>query len=104
MLHPFYVGDISKYLTGEISGSAGAKQLPDISCKAVKFKAVSGNAGSVYIGFADTVTVPDGTQDATSGYELDAGQESDWILMGNLNKIWIICDNAGDDLTYLAVW
>lgn len=87
--------------SGEISGSATAKQLPDIDCRLVYFVAPNSNAGDVYIGGAG-VTVPNGTQDATSGYELKASAQSPGFQVHNLNQFYIICDNAGDDLVYIA--
>jgi hypothetical protein len=68
----------------------------------VYIKAVSSNAGGVYIGFLG-VTVVDGTTDTTSGYELEAGDAIGPIPLDNLNRLYIICDNAGDDITYLAL-
>lgn len=88
--------------SGELQGSATALQMPDISCSMVKFKAVLSNAGNVYIGAAG-VTKPDGTTEATTGLELAPGDDSGWLLVENLNKFYRICDNAGDDLTYLAL-
>lgn len=88
--------------SGEIAGSASALQLADIACRMVKFKATNSNVGDVYIG-PSGVTVPNGTLDATSGLELQPGDDSGWILIENLNKLYLICDNAGDDLTYLAL-
>lgn len=88
--------------SGELQGSASALQMPNIICKLVKFKALLSNAGNVYIG-ASGVTKPDGTTDATTGLELGPGDESGWIPIDNLNRLFRICDNAGDDLTYLAV-
>lgn len=87
---------------GELQGSATALQLPDISCSMVMFKAVSSNAGNVYLGIAG-VTKVDGTTDATTGFELAPGDSTSWIPVSNLNVLYRICDNAGDDLTYLAV-
>jgi hypothetical protein len=88
--------------SGEVSGSATAKQLPDIPCRAVSITALVGNAGNVYLGGAG-VTIPDGTTDTTSGLTLDAGVTTDWMPVTNLNLFYIICDNAGDDITYLAL-
>lgn len=88
--------------SGELQGSASALQLPNITCSMVKFKARSDNAGSVYIGVSG-VTLPDGTTDTTTGFELDAGDDSGWIPVSNLNVFYRICDNAGDDLTYWAL-
>ena len=88
--------------SGEIAGSATAAVLPTISCRMVWFKAVASNAGKVYLGPAG-VTVVNGTGDATSGIELVAGDMIGPIPISNLNQLYRICDNAGDDLTYLAV-
>lgn len=88
--------------SGEIQGSATATQMPSIPCRNVAFAAVSSNAGSVYIGGAG-VTIPDGTTDTTSGLELQAGDMTQFIPTDNLNVFYYICDNAGDDLTYLTL-
>ena len=86
--------------TGELQGSATALQMPSIVCGMVNFKAVSSNAGHVYIG-GSGVTVVDGTTDTTSGWELGPGDETGFIPCDNMNEFYRICDNAGDDLTYL---
>jgi hypothetical protein len=88
--------------SGELAGSATALQLPNISCAAVKFRAESANVGKVYIGGAG-VTVPEGTTDVTSGMEIAAGVETGWFPVFNLNVFYRICDNAGDDLVYIAL-
>jgi hypothetical protein len=88
--------------SGELQGSATALQMPSVACRYVKFKAVSDNAGNVYIGGAG-VTVVDGTTDTTTGFELAAGEETGWLPASNANLFYRICDNAGDDLTYLAM-
>ncbi len=87
--------------SGEIQGSATAAQMPDISCRAVAFSADSSNAGSIFIGGAG-VTIPDGTTDTTSGLELQPGDMMQFVPVPNLNLFYRICDNAGDDLSYLA--
>ena len=88
--------------TGELQGSATALQLPDISCRMVMFVAEAANVGKVYLGGAG-VTVVDGTTDTTSGLQLSAGDATPFIPVSNLNLLYRICDNAGDDLTYIAV-
>ena len=87
---------------GELQGSATALQLPSVACSLVRFKACIDNAGKVYLGGAG-VTVPNGTTDVTTGIEIVAGQDTGWIPISNLNKLFRICDNAGDDLTYIAL-
>ena len=88
--------------SGELAGSATALQLPDIPCRAAFFTAIAGNAGKVYLG-GPGVTLPDGTTDTTSGIELQAGDMTPFIPISNLNKLYRICENAGDDLTYFLV-
>lgn len=87
--------------TGELAGSTSALQMPDIKCSLVRFKAVSTNEGSVCIGGVG-VTLPNGTTDTTTGFELGAGEDTGWIPCDNLNRFYRICTNAGDALTYLA--
>lgn len=88
--------------SGEQAGSVTAKQLPDIACRLVTIKAVKSNVGNVYVG-ASGVTKVNGADDATTGYELAAEQETGWLPVDNLNRLFIICDNAGDDITYIAL-
>ena len=88
--------------SGALAGSVSALQLPDIPCRAVFFTAIASNAGKVYLG-GPGVTVPDGTTDTTSGIELQAGDMTPFIPISNLNKLYRICENAGDDLTYFLV-
>lgn len=97
---PSIVRDLTMGATGELAGSATAAQMPNVPCKYVNFKAVSDNAGQVYIGLASTVTVVNGTTDVTSGWELTAREETGWLPCGNMNEFYRICDNAGDDLVY----
>lgn len=92
----------SECVSGELQGSASALQLPTVTCRLAKFKALASNAGNVYLGAAN-VTVPDGTTDTTSGFELIPGDESPWLPITNLNVLYRICQNAGDDLTYLVL-
>ena len=95
-----YIGN--SVFVGEVSGSATAKQLPNVTCALVNIKAVSSNAGNVYVGGAG-VTKVDGTTDVTTGIELAAGEATGWIPCDNLNKFYIIGDNAGDDVVYMAI-
>lgn len=90
--------------SGEIAGSATAVALPDIDVAPgyVIIKAVDNNAGYVYLG-GSGVTIANGTGDATSGLQLDAAEEVRIDSINNLSLLFLICDNAGDDLTYLVV-
>jgi hypothetical protein len=89
-------------ITGERQGSASAAQLPNVAGSLINVKAVRSNAGNVYVGVTG-VTVVNGTTDVTSGFELDAGEETGWLPLTNLNLLYIICDNAGDDITYMVL-
>jgi hypothetical protein len=89
-------------VTGERQGSTSAVQLPTVAGSLVRIVARSDNAGSVYIGPA-TVTKPDGTTDTTSGLELVAAGDTGWMPLANLNLLYMVCDNAGDDITYMVL-
>lgn len=101
---PFAVEQASYTIVqnGELAGNAAATQMPNVPCKLIKFKAQYANVGRVYIGGAG-VTVAAGTDDATTGIELSAGEETGWIPVDNANRFYRICNNAGDDLTYIAL-
>lgn len=89
--------------TGEIAGNTSATQMPSKSCKLVNFKAQSGNAGKVYIGITSGVTAAAGTEDTTTGWELSAGEETGFLPCNDLKNFYRICENAGDDLVYVAL-
>jgi hypothetical protein len=96
----------SQFKTGELSGSTSAKQVLNaagegVSASMVLVQAVASNAGKVYVGHSNAVTKPDGTTDSTTGYELEAGEEQ-WFFVDNISRLWIICDNAGDDIIWTA--
>lgn len=88
--------------SGELAGAIVATRMPNVPCKFVKFKAATSNAGNVYIGGVG-VTVPDGNTDVLTGLELIPADESGWIPIDNLNRFYRVCNNVGDDLTYLAL-
>ena len=87
---------------GELAGSATALVMPNVPCTMIRFKAVASNVGNVYIG-GSTVTVVNGTTDITTGLEMAPGDDTGWIPVPNANVFYRICDNAGDDLTYMAL-
>jgi hypothetical protein len=89
-------------ITGELAGATSATQMPDRQCSMVRFKAHNDNAGNVYIG-GSGVTVANGSTDQTTGLQLDAGDDTGWIPCDNVSRFYRICDNAGDDLTYMAL-
>jgi hypothetical protein len=90
--------------TGERQGSATTTivQLPDVPGSMIWIKAVASNAGNVYIG-TSVVTIVDGTTDVTSGYQLAPGDSIGPLPLSNLNLLYMTCDNAGDDITYLVL-
>ena len=88
---------------GETLGSATAKAFPSQKAKWVKFKAPGSNSGMVYVARDSGVTKAAGTDTTTAGWELDAGQETDWLPIGptgNLNAWYLIGDGAGDDVLW----
>jgi len=88
-------------LTGEVQGGTTAAQLPDIPCAGVIIKAQSDNSSNVYLG-TENVTVNRSHTNETTGFELDAGQETPFLPIDNLNKLWMITDANGDDIIYMA--
>lgn len=88
--------------SGERAGSVTAIQLPGVAGSMFWIKAVASNAGNVYLGLSG-VTVVDGTTDTTSGFELTPGDMIGPLPANNLNDFYIICNNAGDDITYLVM-
>jgi hypothetical protein len=103
MQEEFNANPFSRVKCGEIAGSATAVQLPNIPAGGlVTLQAASDNAGKVYLGGAG-VTIPDGTADSTSGVYLSAGEKMVTNLE-NLNVLYLICTNAGDDLIYLIIY
>ena len=85
--------------TGEVSGSITPKQLPEIKCEAVKIKAVGNNPTNVYVGQAGVHTVKAADREDV-GWELDAGEETPWYFIHNLNQLYIVSDATGDDIVY----
>lgn len=97
-------GDLKVKGGGERAGSATAAQLTATStaAKAIKFRAKADNAGYVYVANWTTgVTVPAATTDATSGWPIGPGEETDWFPCENLDDWYFIGDNAGDDFSYI---
>lgn len=91
----------NRWGTGSRAGSATAEQLDvNTPCATVLIKAEVANAGNVYIGSSSSVTADPTADTVTCGYQLDAGQEVR-LFIGNLNEVYYICDNAGDDFTFL---
>ena len=87
--------------SGEIEGSATAIQLPDIEVGVVWIRADPANGDKVYVG-GPGVTAEDGTQDATTGVPLEAGDWTPPLVVKNLSEIWIIGASADDDVFYIA--
>lgn len=87
---------------GECAGSATAVQLPSVAGSMVWIKAVASNAGNVYIGLSG-VTKVNGTTDTTTGLELTPGDMLGPLPIASLSDLYMICDNAGDDITYLVL-
>lgn len=85
---------------GEVAGSATAAQMPDKPYQNGYIKAAADNAGTVYIGASSSVTAKNGSTDTTTGFPLAAGEVIVLGAPGNLNEMYYICDNAGDDFIY----
>lgn len=79
-----------------MAGVTNVERLPDVPCGKVKIKALAGNSGNVYLGAGSDVT-------ATTGFQLDASEETEWLEIDNLNKLYRICDGTGDRICYMVL-
>lgn len=71
----------------KVTGSATARQFPDVEARLVRFKVPSTNVGSIFIG----------NSAATVWYELDAGDDTGWISTANLNRYWQLSSSGTMD-------
>jgi hypothetical protein len=78
-----------------LAGSASATQFTSAVGKYVILKAPLDNTAPVYIGLSNGVT-------AGNGFPLDPGEETGFLLGGNLNELWYI-SAAGEDIAYLLL-
>ena len=76
--------------------------MPNIPCSRVNIKALTNNSTNVYIG-GSGVTVPGTSTNETGGFTLDAGQDTGWMDISNLNLLWMITDANADDVSYIAL-
>jgi len=83
----FAVNDIRLF-----SGTASALQFPAVPVKTIRFKAWSSNVGSFFIGETANDLF----------FELDAGDDTGWCNLGNLNELWYYAPSGTSDK--LAVW
>lgn len=75
-----------------VTGTATAVQFPDVPVLQVKFKAHSTNIGSFMLG-----ETPNDLY-----WELDAGQETEWTPLANMNQLYY--KNVSGSSDYLAYW
>src|SRR5512139_936095 len=78
---------------GIITGTS-VQPFPDIPCSLANLKAYASNIGSFKIGHQS------GTSQCV--WELDAGQETGWFGIHNLNELWR--SNASGTSDYLVYW
>lgn len=91
-----------KVVSGFVEGSAGIVQLPDVPCKLAWIVAEAANAGNIYLG-PSTVKSASTSTDPLVGFQLDAGVMIGPLPIANLNQLYHICDNPGDDLMYFVL-
>ena len=88
-----YIGH-TKPISGEAAASTVATQLStslQTTCKRVYLRARSNNGtNSVFVGFTNGVTAPDGSADATTGIELAAADDPLILDIQHTNQIWYI--------------
>lgn len=82
-------------------GTSAAAFGSSVGCRACVLKARAGNTGKVAIGFASTITLPDGTGDSVAGWELSAGEETPLLGVSNLNLLYGVGTGASDSVVIL---
>lgn len=97
---PLLNGFASGFGTGEKAVGAAVVQLPATRAKSVSVKARSTNTGLIYVGKAG-VTVADGTDDATTGFALGAGEEAPPLPVNKLSDVYLIASAAAQGVTYV---
>lgn len=91
------------FATGVIAGSTTATVLPNVYFGYQAWLAgVANNAGNVYLGNSTDVIIAGSTTDAVSGFQVTPGRMIILQGPGNLSSYYRICDNAGDDLSYMV--
>lgn len=89
--------------SGEVIVGTVSAAFPSVAVRSVMLKAAKGNAGTVYIGVGGTtVTASDGTVDATTGFQMVAGDITPVFTIDNLSKLGGIASADGQVVTYLA--
>ncbi len=86
--------------TGETLVPTSPIQLPNNPCRYARIRARAGNDGIIAIGWSNAVTLPNGTNNTTAGIEMEARDDTHWIPLDNLNRIWAIASNTGDSLVW----
>lgn len=69
-------------------------QLPDVPCRSACIRALSGNAGDLYIGHERI--------DSTDGFPMAAGDTLD-LAIDNLRRLYVDAANGGDGLAILVM-
>lgn len=78
---------------GIITGTV-VTQFPDIECQYARLMAYHSNIGSFFIG--------NGSSASLCVWELDAGDDTGWFGIDNLNKLWH--KNGSGTSDYLVYW
>ena len=89
-------------LTGEIALTSVSNQFPDVPSYLVRFKARKENIRPAFVGPLG-VTVPDGVTDQTTGLQMDAQDDSGWMLVRNLNNFYGLASGGTAGLTYIIL-
>lgn len=92
-------------LSGEllVGTAAGGTAAASAACKLVRFKARSGNAGTVFMGGGTAVTVADNVTDVTTGYPMVAGDDTGWMPASNVSLFTFISSGTANAVIYLAM-
>lgn len=88
---------------GFVLGTTVATALPDIPIgKVAWLKARSTNTASIFVGSSALTAIGSTVTDATSGFELQAGEKFILHGPGNFSSYYIKAESTGQGLTYMS--
>jgi hypothetical protein len=99
---PLFTLDLSRIIPGSavytgrvtVPIAASRVQLPDLPCRSATIRALSANAGAIYLG--------NELVDSGRGFPLAAGDCFD-LAIDNLRRLYIDAANNGDGIAYLVI-
>lgn len=90
--------DVPSYGPVQFASANTNQRLVNIGTETntVAIRALPSNGGLIYVGFDDQV-------DVNNGFPLQAGDSISVEIDANQQGLWVLTDNAGDELRYIVL-